>query len=59
MQQYRQVMADSAHYISERGRISSEILAVEKRQDELLDMKLSGLLTTDEFKRMMDKTRAQ
>lgn len=59
LQQYRQVMADSAHYISERGRISSEILAVEKRQDELLDMKLSGLLTTDEFKRMMDKTRAQ
>ena len=57
--QYRQVMDDTAHYKAERGKITAELSSIEAKQDQLLDMKVSGDLTLDEFKRMMDKTRVQ
>ena len=59
LEQYRQVMDDTAHYKAERERIAKELSSVEKKQDQLLDMKVAGDLTLDEFKRMMDKTRVQ
>ena len=59
LEQYRQVMDDTAHYKTERERIAKELSSIDEKQDQLLDMKVSGDLTLDEFKRMMDKTRAQ
>ena len=52
-------MDDTAHYKTERERIAKELSSIDEKQDQLLDMKVSGDLTLDEFKRMMDKTRAQ
>ena len=52
-------MDDTAHYKEERERITKELSAIDDKQEQLLDMKISGDLTLDEFKRMMDKTRAQ
>lgn len=57
--QYRQVMEDSAHDAAERERISTQLRAIDQKQEELLDMKLSGIITLEEFKRMMDRTRGQ
>ncbi len=59
LEQYRKVMDDTAHYKAERERIAKEISSIDSKQEELLDMKISGTLTLDEFKRMMDKTRAK
>ena len=59
LEQYRKVMDDTAHYKEERERITKELSAIDDKQEQLLDMKISGDLTLDEFKRMMDKTRAQ
>ena len=59
LEQYRQVMDDSAHYKAERERLTRELDSIEKKQDQLLDMKVSGDLTLEEFKRMMNKTRIQ
>ena len=59
LEQYWKVMDDSAHYKAERERIVKEFSTIEEKQEQLLDMKVAGDLTLDEFKRMMDKTRAQ
>lgn len=57
--QYRQVMADTANYRAEKENLTAELSAIEAKQDQILDMKVSGDITLDEFKRMMDKTRIQ
>lgn len=59
LEQYRSVMEDAAHSREELERLKGELTKVENRQDQLFEMKLEGHLTLDEFKRMMDKTRAQ
>lgn len=59
VEQYRQVMSDAANYKAESERITTELAAIEAKQDQILDMKVSGDITLDEFKRMMDKTRIQ
>lgn len=57
--QYRELANDAGHYRMERERLTKELLAIEEKQDQLLDMKINGVITLDEFKRMMDKTRIQ
>ena len=59
LEQYRKVMNDTTHYKAERERIAKELASIDDKQEQLLDMKISGDLTLDEFKRMMDKTRMQ
>ncbi len=57
--QYRQHLDDAEYYKAERERLTKEVISIEAKQEQLLDMKVSGDLTLDEFKRMMDKTRVQ
>lgn len=57
--QYKALFSDAANYKSEQERLTKELVSIEARQDELLEMKLSGDITLDQFKRMMDKTRVQ
>lgn len=59
LEQYRAVMNDTAHYKAEREQITAELSAIDDKQEQLLDMKIAGDLTLDEFKRMMAKTRVQ
>lgn len=59
LEQYRKAMDDTAHYKVERERIIAELASIDTKQDQILDMKVDGDITLDEFKRMMDKTRAQ
>ena len=59
MIQYKSHMADREYYKSEQERLAAELISIEGKQDQLLDMKVNGDITLDEFKRMMDKTRVQ
>lgn len=59
LEQYRSVVDNVANCKAERERLTRELISIEHKQDELLDMKVSGAITLDEFKRMMDKTRVQ
>lgn len=59
LEQYRQAMQDAAGTQQDRERLNQELAAVDEKQDQLLDLKIAGDLTLDEFKRMMEKTRAR
>ena len=59
LEQYRQVMQDAAGAEKDRERLQKALSAIAEKQDQILDLKVSGELTLDEFKRMMDKTRAE
>ena len=56
---YHELLADASHYKAERERLTKELIAIEAKQEQLVDMKVSGVITLEEFKRMMDKTRTQ
>ena len=59
LEQYRQVMQDAAGAEKDRERLQKALSTIAEKQDQILDLKVSGELTLDEFKRMMDKTRAE
>ena len=52
-------MQDAAGTRQDRERLNRELATVDEKQDQLLDLKIAGDLTLDEFKRMMEKTRAR
>ena len=56
---YHELLADASHYKAERERLTKELIAIEAKQEQLVDMKVSGVITLEEFKRMIDKTRTQ
>ena len=57
--QYEQVVSDSARDAGERERLGKELADLERKQDGVMEMKLSGDITLDEFRRAMEKLRAQ
>lgn len=57
--QYRELMEDMPHVQSERERLTRELVQIDKKKEELLDMKVAGTLTLEEFKKLLDAVRAQ
>ena len=57
--QYRELIDDTARFDTERERLRKELSKVDQRKSDLLDMKVDGSITLDEFKMMLAKTREQ
>ena len=56
---YRKAMSDAAGNEAERSRIEKELAASQRKQEDLFEMKSDGIITLDEFRRLMEKTRTQ
>ena len=59
LEQYRKAVADTAAGAAEREQLTEAIRKIDKRQEALLDQKIEGLITLDEYKRLLDSTRSQ
>ena len=55
--QYRELIDDTARFEAERERLRKELDRIDQRKSDLLDMKIAGEITPDEFKMMLAKTR--
>ncbi len=57
LEQYRRAVADTVTSQTERAQLAQDIQKIDKRQEDLLDQKMDGLITLDEYKRLMDSAR--
>ena len=54
---YRELIDDSTRFDAERERLHKELDKIDQRKSELLDLKIDGVITLDEFKKLMSETR--
>ena len=57
LSRYRELIDDSTRFDAERARLHRELDRIDQRKSDLLDMKIAGDITLDEFKMLLAKTR--
>lgn len=56
---YRKAVTESQQDEGRRQQLEQELAKIDAKQEALLDQRLEGVLTLDEYKRLLDKTRVR